>query len=244
MNASDEQLLDSDYRRCLIATLFTAKPDVQSCLSLVRQIGHRLDTTDALIAPGLLSVLAALFSEAQSVFDDREIGFMKQLLFADSGVLKHLALAHNVDNRVYVVLEELLQSSFRPTSSADRCILSQVSAHWLTLLLSQLDCGDLDVSCLCKFDDFLDLIASANRWTRVLSGSDIFLLRNYSTCLTSWFQQGQSPTLVLLSSRSYVYSGPPYCKMKILCMPYRNASHSFGKYDNSSVHHPSWKNLS
>ena len=163
MNASDEQLLDSDYRRCLIAALFSTKPDVQSCLTLVRQIGHRLDTADTLVAPGLLSVLAALFSEARSVFDDREIGFMKQLSFADAGILKRLALAHNVDDRVYVVLEELLQSFFKPTSLADRCILSQVSAHWLAFLLNQLDCGDLDVSCLYKLDDFSDLIAPADR---------------------------------------------------------------------------------
>lgn len=136
---------------------------MQSCLTLVRQIGHRLDTADALVASGLLSVLAALFNEARSVFDDREIGFMKQFLFADFGVLKRLALANDVDDRVYAVLEELLQSSFKPTSLADRCILSQVSTHWLTFLVDQLDHGDLDVSFLYKLDGFLDLIASADR---------------------------------------------------------------------------------
>lgn len=162
LNASDEQLLDSDYRRYLITALFSTKLGVQSCLALIRQIGHRLDTADALTARGLLSVLAALFNEAQSALDDQDIVSLKQLLFVNSGALKRLALAHNIDDRISTGLEELLQSSFRPTSSVDRHILSEVSSYWLALLLGQLSRGDLrvlDVSCLCKLDGYLDLIA-------------------------------------------------------------------------------------
>ncbi|KAF5363710.1 hypothetical protein D9756_001121 [Leucocoprinus leucothites] len=145
-NASEEQILDSDYRRSFIAVLFSARPKLQSCLALIKQIGHRLETTDTPAIRGLLSLLAVLLSEAQLIFDDKEIVSLKELLFIDSGALKRLAVAQDFDERVYSGLQELLQSSFKPSSSADRRILSEVSAHWLALLQREPNHGNINMN--------------------------------------------------------------------------------------------------
>ncbi|KAJ3573727.1 hypothetical protein NP233_g2249 [Leucocoprinus birnbaumii] len=146
LNASADQLLDSDYRRCFIAAIFSAKPKLHSCLALIRRIGHRLDANDAPTTHGLLSLVAVLLSEAQSAFDDKEIATFKEQLFLDSSALRHLAITDNVDDRVHAGLQELLQSTFNPTSPADRHILSDISAHWLAILHTRINHGNLNIT--------------------------------------------------------------------------------------------------
>jgi nucleolar pre-ribosomal-associated protein 1 len=152
-NASEEQLLDPDYRRCFIADLFTSnKEKHRSCAALIGHIEHRFDTTDTLIIRGLLSLLAVLFSEARSVFDNAEMVSSKELLFVRSSAFKRLAMDSDVRERVYTGFHELLQSSFDPSSSTDRRILSEISAHWLALLQTQLSQQDDCVSGFQRFN--------------------------------------------------------------------------------------------
>ncbi|KXN88332.1 hypothetical protein AN958_07477 [Leucoagaricus sp. SymC.cos] len=162
-NASNEQLLDSDYRRSFIAALFSTKPKLQSSMGLIRHIEHRLDVKDSFVARGLFILLGVFLREARSVYTEAEIVSLKELLFIHPGTCKRIAMASETDNNLIAGLRELLESSFNPTSLTDREVLSEISAHWLTLIQASTIQEDL----------FFD---SAALWTKFLPPEQLLLL--------------------------------------------------------------------
>lgn len=122
-------------------------------------IEHRLNIVNEDEARGLLSLLAVLTSEAQSILEDVDMITLKESLFVEPSAVKRLAMAQGLDSSIQSGLRELLQSSFDPRSTADRRILSEVSAHWLALLQTSLDSGTYDkVSAYVQVNELMVLI--------------------------------------------------------------------------------------
>jgi nucleolar pre-ribosomal-associated protein 1 len=133
-NASKDQILDPDYRRSFVATFFSTRPNLQSCIWLTRHFEHALNPDDSTNAHGVLSLLATLLSEARSHVTDSDMVELKEILFMHPSGFKQLAMSPEVDDQVYIGLREVIQSSFDPSSSTDSRILSDISTYWAALL--------------------------------------------------------------------------------------------------------------